>query len=50
MQTRSPRWGTVHLPTEAFRQLVRPFSHFLRQIHHKDTKDTKEDNPAGCPA
>jgi hypothetical protein len=29
MQTRSPRWGTVHLPTDTFRQIVRPFSHFL---------------------
>lgn len=29
MQTRSPRWGTVHLPTETFRRLVRPFSAFL---------------------
>ena len=29
MRTRSPRWGTVHLPTATFRQLVKPFSHFL---------------------
>ena len=29
MRTRSPRWGTVHLPTAAFRQVVKPFSHFL---------------------
>jgi hypothetical protein len=29
MRTRSPRWGTVHLPTTAFRRLVKPFSVFL---------------------
>ncbi|MCS6864006.1 MAG: HYExAFE family protein [Gemmataceae bacterium] len=29
MRTRSPRWGTVHLRTEDFRELVRPISHFL---------------------
>ena len=41
MRTRSPRWGTVHLPTAAFRQLVKPFSHFLNGVHHKDTKDAQ---------
>ncbi|MGL4419060.1 MAG: HYExAFE family protein [Gemmataceae bacterium] len=30
MRIRSPKWGTVGLPTAAFRQLVRPLSHFLR--------------------
>lgn len=29
MTTRSPRWGTVHLPADAFRRLVKPFSWFL---------------------
>lgn len=29
MKRRSPRWGTVHLPTDAFRAIVRPFSAFL---------------------
>jgi hypothetical protein len=29
MRTRSPRWGTVHLPTAAFRRIVRPFADFL---------------------
>lgn len=29
MRQRSPRWGTVHLPTAAFREIVKPFSHFL---------------------
>ncbi len=29
MRTRSPRWGTVYLLTDDFRELVRPFSHFL---------------------
>ena len=30
MRIRSPRWGTVSLPTAAFRQLVRPLHHFTR--------------------
>ena len=30
MRTRSPRWGTVHLTTAAFRTVVKPFSHFLQ--------------------
>ncbi|MBX9582019.1 MAG: HYExAFE family protein [Gemmataceae bacterium] len=30
MTARSPRWGTVHLPADDFRRLVRPFSAFLR--------------------
>ena len=29
MRQRSPRWGTVHLPTATFRSVVKPFSHFL---------------------
>jgi hypothetical protein len=29
MRTRSPRWGTVYLLTDDFRELVKPFSHFL---------------------
>lgn len=29
MKTRSPRWGTVHLATDDFRELVKPVSHFL---------------------
>jgi hypothetical protein len=41
MRTRSPRWGTVSLPTAAFRQVVKPFSWFLNGVHHKDTKDTQ---------
>src|SRR5262245_50062458 len=28
MRTRSPRWDTVHLPTDTFRRLVRPFRSF----------------------
>src|SRR5581483_6048926 len=31
MRPRSRRWGTVHLPTAAYRRLVRPFSEFLRE-------------------
>jgi hypothetical protein len=30
MRPRSRRWGTVHLPAAAFRQVVRPFSDFLK--------------------
>jgi hypothetical protein len=29
MRTRSPRWRTVYLLTDDFRELVKPFSHFL---------------------
>jgi hypothetical protein len=29
MKARSPRWGTVDLPTVAFREVVRPFTDFL---------------------
>jgi hypothetical protein len=29
MKPRSPRWGTVHLPSAAFRDLVRPFTELL---------------------
>lgn len=29
MRTRSPRWGTVMLPTTRFRELVRPFRDFV---------------------
>src|SRR5690242_2145889 len=28
MRVRSPKWGTVHLPRAAFRELVQPFHHF----------------------
>lgn len=30
MQTRSPRWGTVSLPRDTFRAVVRPFAEFCR--------------------
>lgn len=29
MRPRSPKWGTVHLTKDAFRGVVKPFSHFL---------------------
>lgn len=29
MRTRSPRWGTVYLLADDFRELVKPISHFL---------------------
>lgn len=31
MRSRSPRWGTVTLPNEAFRRLVRPLVHFTHR-------------------
>ena len=30
MRVRSPKWGTVALPIDAFRSLVRPLHHFTR--------------------
>jgi hypothetical protein len=32
MKRRSPRWGTVHLPSADFRELVRPFSELLELV------------------
>lgn len=32
MRVRSPRWGTVSLPSAVFRDLVRPFNHFTHQV------------------
>jgi len=31
LRVRSPRWGTVDLPSAVFRQLVRPLHHFTHQ-------------------
>ncbi len=31
MRVRSPRWGTVSLPGAVFRELVRPFHHFVHR-------------------
>jgi hypothetical protein len=33
MNIRSPRWGTVTLPTAKYRAYVRPFSHFTRVVY-----------------
>jgi hypothetical protein len=33
MRVRSPRWGTVSLPTARYRAHVRPFRHFTRSIY-----------------
>lgn len=33
MKPRSAKWGTVHLPTAKYRELVHPFSSFLRTRH-----------------
>ncbi len=30
MRTRSPKWGTVTLPRDVFRQIVRPFHFYVR--------------------
>jgi hypothetical protein len=30
MRPRSEKWGTVHLPVAAFRDIIRPFSEFLQ--------------------
>ena len=32
MTTRSPRWGTVGLPVNAFRTLVKPFTAHLQRV------------------
>lgn len=29
---RSPKWGTVHLPARAFRELAKPLHHFLPEL------------------
>ena len=42
MRTRSPRWKTVYLLADDFRELVRPITHFLCGVNHEDTKDTKK--------
>ena len=31
MRVRSPKWGTVALPTATFRELVRPFCYYVRE-------------------
>ncbi len=33
LRVRSPRWGTVHLPSGDFRQLARPFRYFTHDFH-----------------
>ncbi len=33
MKKRSEKWGTVHLPTAKYRELVKPFSSFLKLQH-----------------
>jgi hypothetical protein len=42
MRSRSPRWRTVHLPTAAFRRVVRPFSHFLGEQRAHTTYGASE--------
>lgn len=42
MQSRSPRWGTVHLPADAFRRVVRPFSDFLKKRNHRLAEGAEE--------
>jgi hypothetical protein len=33
VRVRSPRWGTVHVPSQAFRQAARPFHFFTSEFH-----------------
>jgi hypothetical protein len=33
MRVRSPKWGTVHLPRQAFSRLVRPLHYFTHGLH-----------------
>jgi hypothetical protein len=40
LRVRSPRWGTVHLASDTFRQAARPFHYFTHEFH-----PTSE----GCP-
>jgi len=42
MRQRSPRWGTVHLPTADFRKAVKPFSHFLKPASVESNQITAE--------
>lgn len=32
MKSRSPKWGTVHLPTNTYRELARPFRYFTHDL------------------
>ena len=53
MTPRSPGWGTVNLPTAAFRRVVRPFSDFLSPGLLKmgnDGHKTGYDNPLLSPS
>ncbi len=45
MKTRSPRWRTVHLSTAAFRNVVKPFSWFLRSDSQNPTQDPSPHQP-----
>jgi hypothetical protein len=33
LRVRSPRWGTVHIPSATFRQLARPLHFFTHEYH-----------------
>jgi hypothetical protein len=41
VRVRSPRWGTVDVPGAVFRELIRPFHHFL----HAESAPAAEDCP-----
>jgi hypothetical protein len=49
MQVRSPRWGTVWLPAERFRALVKPFHHFTHSelTFNHETHETDEKKTTG---
>ena len=48
MRVRSPRWGTVMLPTAAFRELVRPFREFVAEkwstVSYQFSADPPQEN------
>jgi hypothetical protein len=48
MRVRSPKWGTVGLPGQVFRELVRPFHHFVTPAAMGDGRET-EPEQAECP-
>lgn len=45
MRIRSPRWGTVHLPTAAFRELVQPFSDLVPEVRPPMDAACEDDTP-----
>jgi hypothetical protein len=46
MRVRSPKWGTVNVPTAAFRTLARPFRYFTHELRQQQPGEGQRDN---CP-